>query len=303
MVYYSFTIIEVELMGRYDLTDAQYALIEPELPTNVGKVGAPWHAHRPIINGILWRLHAGTPWEDIPARYGKWKTIYDRYTWWRRTGVWARIGRALQLKLDAAGLIDWSQWSLDGTVVRAHRAAAGAPHDPLDEEAEPADHALGRAVSGFSTKIHLLSDSNGVPLDALVTPGQTHESTQVEAFVEQVDIPRHIPRRRRLPRRLSADRGYDAQRIRHFLRRHGIEPVIPPRRRTGKPKRGRPVSYDRAAYRKRSTIEQCIDWLKEYRVIATRYEKLALNYLGLVKLTCIDRYLRLLTHPTTRFLT
>jgi transposase len=53
-------------MGRYDLTDAQYALLAPELPTNAGKVGAPWGAHRPIINGILWRLHAGTLWRIFP---------------------------------------------------------------------------------------------------------------------------------------------------------------------------------------------------------------------------------------------
>jgi transposase len=101
-------------MGRYDLTDAQYALLAPELPTNTGKVGAPWAAHRPIINGILWRLHTGTPWADIPARYGAYQTIYDRYTWWRRDGTWEHIVTALQLQLDAHGLIDWStpgRWS------------------------------------------------------------------------------------------------------------------------------------------------------------------------------------------------
>lgn len=284
-------------MGRYDLTDAQYALIEPELPINTGKVGAPWGAHRPIINGILWRLHTGAPWEDIPERYGKSKTIYDRFSWWRRNGTWARIAQALQLKLDALGLIDWEQWSLDGTIVRAHRVAAGAPLDPVDGSDEPSNHALGRSVGGFSTKIHLLSDSNGVPLDALLTGGQTHESTQAEALLEQVNIPRSKTGRRRRPRRLSADRAYDAQRIRHWLRRRGIKPVIPPKRRKGKPKRGRPVSYDQQAYRKRSTIEQCVGWLKECRAIATRYEKLALNYLGLVKLACIERYLRLLIRP------
>jgi transposase len=282
-------------MGRYDLTDAQYALLEAELPTNDGKTGHPWGAHRPLINGIFWRLHTGAPWRDIPERYGNWTTIYDRYTWWRRDGTWDRIVRALQRKLDAAGQIDWNQWSLDGTIVRAHRAAAGAPHDPVDGADEPVNHALGRSVGGFSTKIHLLSDSTGVPLDALLTPGQTHESTQLEAVLEQADIPRTTPRRRRKPRRLSADRAYDAQRIRHFLRRHGIQPIIPPRRRRGKPKRGRPVTYDRVAYRKRSTIEQCVGWLKECRAVATRYEKLALNYLGLVKLAFIERYLRLLT--------
>ena len=62
-------------MGRYELTDEQYALIAPALPINDGKIGHPWDPHRPIINGILWRLHTGAPWPDIPARYGKWKTI------------------------------------------------------------------------------------------------------------------------------------------------------------------------------------------------------------------------------------
>jgi transposase len=164
---------------------------------------------------------------------------------------------------------------------------------------EPTDHALGRSLGGFSTKIHLLSDGNGLPLDACLTPGQTHESTQVETVLSQVAIPRASGRVRRRPRRLAADRAYDAQRIRHWLRLRGISPAIPPKRRTGKRKRGRPVTYNRDHYRRRSTIEQCVGWLKECRAIATRYEKLALNYLGLVKLAFIERYLRLLKRAVT----
>lgn len=283
-------------MNRYELTDAQYALIAPELPSNDRKTGHPWLPHRPIINGIFWRLHSGAPWPDIPEHYGRWKTIYDRYTWWRRDGTWERILKALQTKLDAQGAIDWDQWALDATVVRAHRVAAGARTGARpDGSEEPANHALGRSVGGESTKIHLLSDSNGVPLDATLTPGQTHESTQAEAVLEQVAIPRASGRVRRRPRRLAADRAYDVQRIRHWLRQRGISPVIPPKRRNGKRKRGRPVTYNPEHYRRRSTIEQCVGWLKECRAVATRYEKLALNYLGLVKLASIERYLRLLT--------
>lgn len=282
-------------MARYELTDEHYALIEPALPTNKGKTGHPYLPHRPILNGIFWRLHAGAAWPDIPERYGNWKTIYDRYTTWRRNGTWDRILKTLQTKLDAHGAIDWEQWSLDGTIVRAHRVAAGAEKQGPDGAAEPSNHALGRSVGGFSTKVHLLSDGNGVPLDATLTPGQTHESTQVETVMEQVAIERASGRRRRRPRHLAADRAYDAMRIRHFLRSRGITPVIPPKRRTGKRKRGRPVSYDTIQYRRRSTIEQCVGWLKECRAVATRYEKLALNYLGLVKLAFIERYLRLLT--------
>jgi transposase len=62
-------------MGHYDLTDEHFASIEPELPINDGKIGHPWNPHRPIINGIFWRLHTGAAWPDIPERYGNMKAI------------------------------------------------------------------------------------------------------------------------------------------------------------------------------------------------------------------------------------
>ncbi len=73
-----------------------------------------------------------------------------------------------------------------------------------------------------------------------------------------------------------------------------IVAVIPPKQRRGKPRPGRPISYNADHYRGRNVVERCVGWLKECRVLATRYEKLALNYLGLVKLAMIERYLRLL---------
>jgi len=77
-----------------------------------------------------------------------------------------------------------------------------------------------------------------------------------------------------------------------------MKPVIPPRKRKGKRKPGRPCSYNNEHYHRRATTEQCVGWLKECRAVATRYEKLALNYLGLVKLAFLERYLRLLLRPT-----
>jgi transposase len=161
---------------------------------------------------------------------------------------------------------------------------------------EPHDHALGRSRGGFGTKLHLLCDGNGLPLGALLTPGQAHESTQFEPMMDTVAIARRTTGRvRRRPRRLAADRAYHAQRIRHWLRLHGIKAVIPPRKSRGKPHRGRPITYDQQFYRARNVIERCVGWLKECRSVATRYEKLAVNYLQMVKLAIIERYLRLLT--------
>lgn len=129
---------------------------------------------------------------------------------------------------------------------------------------------------------------------ATLTPGQTHDSRQFESLLAAGRQPFPSRRGHRRPTRLAADRAYHAQRIRHWLRRHGIRAVIPPRTRPGKPRPGRPISYNRTQYRGRNVIERCIGWLKECRAVGTRYEKLALNYLGIVHLAIIQRYLRLL---------
>ena len=112
-------------MRRFELTDEQYALLEPHLPHNEG-AGRRFEEHRRILNGLLWKLATGAAWRDIPERYGAWQTIYSRHVTWRRDGTWKRIVQALQVTLDAAGEIDWEQWNIDGTSIRASRAAGGA---------------------------------------------------------------------------------------------------------------------------------------------------------------------------------
>ena len=98
--------------------------------------------------------------------------------------------------------------------------------------------------------------------------------------------------RRQRPEALAGDKGYSTPRIRRWLRRHAIRAVIP-RRTDQHPDDGR-VRFDRAAYRRRSTVEQCIGWVKECRRVATRFEKLAVNFLAMVHLVFIERYFRLL---------
>jgi transposase len=142
--------------------------------------------------------------------------------------------------------------------------------------------------------VHLLCDGRGLPLAALLLPGQAHESTQFEQAMDSVTISQRRGRPRCRPKRLAADRAYAAQRIRHWLRSHRISAVIPAKHQRGKPRRGRPVRCNGEHYRGRNVVERCVGWLKECRAVATRYEKLAVNYLGLVKLAMIERYLRLL---------
>lgn len=100
--------------------------------------------------------------------------------------------------------------------------------------------------------------------------------------------------RRSRPKRVAGDKGYSYPRIRCWLRRHRIEAVIPQRSDQLAQHRGRPLTFDKDAYRRRSVIECCIGWLKECRRIGTRFEKLALNFLAMIKLAIIRRYLRVL---------
>jgi transposase len=114
-------------MGRFDLTDEQYDLIKPFLPIErTGKLGRPWTPHRPAIDGMFWILRTGAPWRDLPERYGRWQTVYWRFSRWRAEGRFERILRALCDDARARGLLDFDFGALDGTVVRAHKAAAGA---------------------------------------------------------------------------------------------------------------------------------------------------------------------------------
>ena len=113
-------------MKRHELTDEQWALVDPLIPRSKAKTGRPPSERRTNLNGIMWVLHTGAPWRDLPERFQPWQTVYDHFSKWRRTGVFNAIVEALQLKLDKAGLIDWDLWCVDGANVRAARAAAGA---------------------------------------------------------------------------------------------------------------------------------------------------------------------------------
>ncbi|MGB9754149.1 transposase [Roseiflexus castenholzii] len=143
--------------------------------------------------------------------------------------------------------------------------------------------------------MHLVTDGDGVPLNVVLTAGQVHESTAFEAVVGPIRVYRAGKRSRQRAARLAGDRADDAARIRTWLRQHGIQPVIPERRRIHRPRRGRPHRWNPDHYRGRNVVERGVGWLKEARSVATRYEKLAVNSLQMVKLAIMQRYLRLLT--------
>ncbi|WP_435870017.1 transposase [Eleftheria terrae] len=91
---------------RHELSDAEWAVLEPLLPPRK-TAGRPYGEHRRMLNAMLFRLNTGIGWRDLPERYGPWQTVYSRSRRWCRCGLWDRMLQALQSELDAVGRIQW----------------------------------------------------------------------------------------------------------------------------------------------------------------------------------------------------
>ena len=115
-----------ELVERHDLTETEWCRVAPLLPAPARRGRRP-QPRRPVLNGILWILATGASWRDLPSRYPPWPTCYYYFARWQRDGTWDRIHRALQRTLRADyNAIDFDLFCIDSTIIRAHRAAAGA---------------------------------------------------------------------------------------------------------------------------------------------------------------------------------
>ncbi len=146
--------------------------------------------------------------------------------------------------------------------------------------------ALGWSKGGFSTKIHLRCDGNGLPITFLLTAGQRHEAVVFEQLMEQGEVKRAgVGRPRLRPQRVCGDKGYSSRKSRSYLRRRGIRHTIPHK---DNERRGK---FDKSLYRQRSEVELCFNRLKQCRRIATRYEKKAENYQVMVTLASILMWL------------
>ena len=128
-----------------------------------GDPGRTAKDNRLFVNGCLWVLRSGAHWCDLPERYGKWKTVHQRFSRWCQAGVWERVFAALTADRENQYLM------LDSTIVRAHQQAATGKGGPKDQ-------ALGRSRGGLTTKIHMLADALGRPLRFILTAGQVATS-------------------------------------------------------------------------------------------------------------------------------
>ena len=220
---------------------------------------------RLCIEGILWRFRTGVPWRDLPPFFGSWKTVYNRFNEWSKLGVWRNLFDLISGELD-------NEWNfMDGTYIKAHQHSAGGI-EPLE------NRTVGKSKGGNTTKVHLLTDAYGNPIDFKLTAGNIHDVTIGLALVEMSD-----------GENIIADKGYDAEYIREAIVAKGSAPHIPRKSNSSKPN----PHFDRELYRHRHLVENLFAKLKHFRAFATRFDKLTRNYYSVVSLGCVMLWLKL----------
>ncbi|NUJ79115.1 IS5 family transposase [Methylocystis sp. FS] len=246
---------------RFWLTDAQFAKIAPHLPTDTrGKARVN---DRRVISGIVHVLKSGGRWIDAPSEYGPRKTLYNRYVRWAAKGVWVNLFHALA---QAGG--PPPQLLIDSSAVKAHRSASGGKGGKRAQ-------AIGRSRGGRTTKIHALTDAQCRPVAFMLTGGNVADCTAGAELLSKMpacDI-------------LHGDKGYDSDAIRRQLENAGVMPNIPP-----KANRKWKNCFSPFLYRNRNAIERMFCRLKDFRRIATRYDRSATNFLAAVCIAATISY-------------
>ena len=158
---------------------------------------------------------------------------------------------------------------IETSVVRVHQHGACVADNNHQD--------MGRSRGGLTSKIHAVVDTNGLPVHLALTPGEAHDNRLCSVLLSAL-LPQTM---------LLADRGYDADWIRELARQQGAWANIPPKRN-----RKDPICFSPYLYRARNLIERFFNKIKQCRRVATRYDKLAANYLAFVKLASIRVWLR-----------
>ena len=219
------------------LSERQMARISPYFPLSHG---VPRVDDRRVVSGIVYVIRNGLQWKDAPRGYGPHKTLYNRFIRWSRLGVFDRIFAAL-----ASAGPKPERIMIDATHLKAQRAVP---------------RRIGRTKGGLNSKLHAVCDGEGKPLVLLLSEGQMSDHKGARLILDALPP----------AKALLADRGYDSNWFRDALAKRGCEPCIPSTK-----SRKIPLPYDKALYKQRHKIENMFARLKDWRRIATRYDRCA----------------------------
>jgi transposase len=237
------------------LRDDQWERIAPLLPGKPGDPGRSAADDRLFLEAVLWIVRVGAPWRDLPASFGNWNSAFQRFRRWAKGGVFDRIFQVLSEDADFEYVI------IDGTIVRVHQHGAGARGGTQAQ-------AIGRSRGGLTTRIVALVDGLGNLVRFVLLPGQRHDSVGVAPLLKDLDFAA-----------LLADKAFDSDAIRADLNERGALAVIPP-----KADRAAAIPCDFEMYKWRHLVENFFCKIKEFRRIATRYDKTDTSFAAIIHL-------------------
>ena len=217
-----------------------------------------------FVEAILYRIRTGCPWRDLPKEFGKPNSIFKKYSRWSKKSKFMEILKLLAINAD----VEWV--FVDGSHVRAHQHATGI-----------SDQAISKSIGGNSSKIHLAVDANGNPIEFIITDGTTHDVKVAPELISQLDL--------KDTDAVCADKGYDSDTLRAQIMATATKANIPRKSNT----KSNNDHMDWYLYEIRHLVENTFARLKQFRGIATRYDKLKRNYESAVALACIFIWLPL----------
>src|SRR3954468_14953254 len=259
---------------RYMITDRLWAAMEPLVHQAKRHKGGqpPVLPDRTSFEAILYIARTGIPLRDLPGEFGAWDAVYQRFRRWVASGA---LGRLFEAMTADPQFGEGRRVFVDSTNVRARRAAAGAARKSKHLGAKPAARrqGLGRSRGGLTSKIVVTAADEDTAIAVEVRPGQAHDAPRLKPMLK-----RTVARLGRVDQ-VVGDKAFDGAAQRRACAAIGAEAVIP-----AKANRVDPEPLEAAAYRERNRVERLFAKLKEFRRVATRYEKLKETFLGMIHL-------------------
>ena len=187
-------------MARLMLSDEFWSKLRPIMLQN-GIYDNP--DLRRMVEAMLHRMRVGCPWRDLPAEFGCWNSIYQKFNRWSAKDKLMNIFKALVQEPD----LEWE--FIDGSLVKAHQHSSGATGKK--------EQAIGKSVAGNTTKIHMAVESCGFPIALEITGGEVHDCKVAPEFIEKLPPSDYV----------IADKGYDSEELRNEIRNRSSVPLIP----------------------------------------------------------------------------
>ena len=239
-------------MCHTDISDETRQRPEPFLPLEGSpRGGRPARDKRTFMNAIIRLPRTGAPRRALPEEHGSWNAVYSRFRRWQTKGSRKAVF------LAPASAPDLEAVMIDGTCIHAHKHSTGARGGQHRQ-------APGRSRGGFTSRLHARADAPGNPVSFFPAGGECAD----------ISVARQLPEGVR-DCTVIADKGHDSEPLVQLPEAGGCTAVIPPRSNRETPRR-----HDRHPYKERHLAECFFSKIKEYRRVATRYEKLSQTFLS-----------------------